>query len=238
MGKVFQYSLVMLFFILFVGGGVLFYLKKDGYLVTFNSNGGSVVAPIQTGLSKTIDKPEDPKKDGYEFVGWYLDGEKFDFNTEITENITLRAEYQEEEEIYYTLSFDSLGGDKIEEKIVQENAVLEDVPIPVWEGYEFIGWYYYNKKFDFSEPITKDMVFVAKYKKQEEVKTSVVVTFNSNGGSEIESETISVGSLVKMPKDPVRDGYKFAGWYLNEEEFDFTNSVYEDITLDAYWVKE
>ena len=237
MEKVLKYSLMIVIVIILIGGGILFYLKKDGYLVTFNSNGGSVVAPIKTGLSKTIDKPDDPVKDGYEFVGWYLDGEKFDFDMEITENITLQAEYEKREEVTYTLAFDSLGGDKIENIVVKENTVL-DAPIPERDGYEFVGWYYHNKEFDFSNPITDDMVLVAKYKKQEEVKTSVVVTFNSNGGSEIESETILVGDLVKMPKEPVRDGYKFAGWYLNEEEFDFTNPVYEDIILDAYWVKE
>ena len=238
MVKALKYSLIIVIVIILIGGGILFYLGKDGYLVTFNSNGGSVVTPIKTGLSKTIDKPDDPVKDGYEFVGWYLDGEKFDFDMEITENITLQAEYEKQEEVMYTLAFDSLGGDKIEEKMVQENTILEDVPIPIREGYEFVGWYYHNKEFDFSNPIMSDMVLVAKYERQEEIKASVVVTFNSNGGSEIESETISVGGLVKMPKDPVRDGYKFAGWYLNEEEFDFTNPVYEDIILDAYWVKE
>ena len=237
MAKTLKYSLMIVIVIVLIVGCLLFYLKKDGYLVTFNSNGGSVVAPIKTGLAKTIDKPENPVKEGYHFVGWYLDGEKFDFDTEITENITLQAEYEKQEEVMYTLAFDSLGGDKLENIIVKENTVLE-APIPERDGYEFVGWYYHNKEFDFSNPITSDMVLVAKYKKQEEVKTSVVITFNSNGGSEIASETISVGDLVKMPKEPVRDGYKFAGWYLHEEEFNFTNPVYEDIILDAYWVKE
>ena len=237
MAKALKYSMMIVIVIVLIVGCLLFYLKKDGYLVTFNSNGGSVVAPIKTGLAKTIKKPENPVKEGYHFVGWYLDGEKFDFDTEITENITLQAEYEKQEEVMYTLAFDSLGGNKLENIMVKENTVLE-APIPERDGYEFVGWYYHNKEFDFSNPITSDMVLVAKYKKQEEVKTSVVITFNSNGGSEIESETISVGDLVKMPKEPVRDGYKFAGWYLHEEEFNFTNPVYEDIILDAYWVKE
>ena len=237
MAKALKYSMMIVIVIVLIVGCLLFYLKKDGYLVTFNSNGGSVVTPIKTGLAKTIKKPEKPVKEGYHFVGWYLDGEKFDFDTEITENITLQAEYEKQEEVMYTLAFDSLGGDKIENIIVKENTVLE-APIPERDGYEFVGWYYHNKEFDFSNPITSDMVLVAKYKKQEEVKTSVVITFNSNGGSEIASETISVGDLVKMPKEPVRAGYKFAGWYLHEEEFNFTNPVYEDIILDAYWVKK
>ena len=237
MAKALKYSLMIVIVIVLIVGCLLFYLKKDGYLVTFNSNGGSVVDPVKTGLAKTIKKPENPVKEGYHFVGWYLDGEKFDFDTEITENITLQAEYAKQEEVMYTLAFDSLGGNKLENIIVKENTVLE-APIPERDGYEFVGWYYHNKEFDFSNPITSDMVLVAKYKKQEEVKTSVVITFNSNGGSEIESETISIGDLVKMPKEPVRDGYKFAGWYLHEEEFNFTNPIYEDIMLDAYWVKE
>ena len=40
-------------------------------------------------------KPEDPNKEGYEFLGWYLDGEKFDFSTPITSDLELVATWQE-----------------------------------------------------------------------------------------------------------------------------------------------
>lgn len=235
--KIFRYSIIVLFVVFLVGGSIFYYFKKDGYQVTFNSNGGSIITPIQTGFKKTIEKPEDPVKEGYEFVGWYLGEEKFNFDTEIKENITLTAVYEKQEAIKYTLLFDSLGGNEIDSVQVLENQVLENVPIPEKEGYEFVGWYYHNKAFDFQNEIREDMIFVAKYKKNEDHSDLVVVTFDSDGGSLVEEQTISMGGLAKMPKTPTKEGYEFEGWYLDDQEFTFLEPVEEDILLKAYWTK-
>lgn len=236
--KTAKYIFIIFLLIILVSGGVYFYLKKDGYQINFNSNGGSIVSSIQTDFRGIAKKPDDPVRVGYQFDGWYCGDEKFDFDTKIDENVTLTAHWREEEETLYTLSFDSLGGSAIEEVLVKEGEVLMDIPTPIKDGYEFQGWYYHNKEFDFSSTITKDMVLVAKYEKLEESKNLVVVTFDSNGGSFIDEVTTTAGSLIKMPKEPVREGYQFDGWYLEDKEFDFTNPVYEDTILDAYWVKE
>ncbi len=234
--KAVKYSFFILLFVALVSGGILFYLKKDGYQITFNSNGGSIVAPIQVGFKETALKPVDPKKEGYQFVGWYLDGEKFNFDEEITENITLKAEYEVIEEVTYTLSFDSLGGSEIEKMDVEENALVSDVPIPTKEGYQFVYWTYHNKEFSFSNPITHDMVLVAKYEKVISSKSKYTITFDSMGGSLVESLVVDAGSIAKMPRDPEREGYQFAGWYLDGEEFDFSKPIQSDITLEAWWV--
>ncbi|MBO4538998.1 MAG: InlB B-repeat-containing protein, partial [Clostridia bacterium] len=41
------------------------------------------------------------------------------------------------------------------------------------------------------------------------------VTFNSNGGSSVEAQSLPVGSLVQRPKDPTKDNYTFLGWYAD-----------------------
>lgn len=61
------------------------------------------------------------------------------------------------------------------------------------------------------------------------------VTFDSNGGSAVESVEVSRGGYVKAPAAPVRAGYHFAGWYLDGAPYDFKTPVMKDITLVAQW---
>lgn len=67
------------------------------------------------------------------------------------------------------------------------------------------------------------------------------VIFNSNGGSEIQSQVFSYSSVfVDMPEDPVKDGYTLVGWYSDKElthefDFDIEHEITNDITLYAKW---
>ena len=62
------------------------------------------------------------------------------------------------------------------------------------------------------------------------------VSFDSNGGSAVESQTVKEGDRAEAPEQPKKRGYVFDGWYLGEEEWNFTdNSVTENITLIAKW---
>lgn len=71
---------------------------KEGniYTVKFNTNGGSSIEAIQVEENHSIVKPTNPTKEGYVFVGWYYNNEEFDFNTPITNNITLTAQWEKE----------------------------------------------------------------------------------------------------------------------------------------------
>ena len=61
------------------------------------------------------------------------------------------------------------------------------------------------------------------------------VTFDTDGGSAVESQTVVSGRKAVRPADPVRTGYTFAGWYLDGEVYDFDTPVTTDLTLTAYW---
>ena len=64
------------------------------------------------------------------------------------------------------------------------------------------------------------------------------VTFQTNGGSTIESVFVEKGTQAQMPTNPVKEGYSFAGWCQDEaltEAFDWSNSIDEDLTLYAKW---
>lgn len=59
--------------------------------VSFNTNGGNRIKSQKVKIGETLEKPDDPTRDGYEFDAWYYSKNRFDFSTPITEDITLNA---------------------------------------------------------------------------------------------------------------------------------------------------
>ena len=73
---------------------------------------------------------------------------------------------------------------------------------------------------------------------------NVTVTFDSNGGGEVESQTIQQGQQAQRPADPIKDGYAFIGWYdkadleySNMPEWTFSYPVTKDLELVAQWME-
>lgn len=75
-------------------------LEVEGnlYTVTFDSDGGSAITSRKVGENGNIIEPNAPTKEGYNFLGWYLNDEEFDFNTKITSDITLTARWEKVDE--------------------------------------------------------------------------------------------------------------------------------------------
>lgn len=69
------------------------------YTVTFQSNGGSEIGNIQVEEGECVTEPEMPVREGYRFKGWYLDGERYDFQAFLTGDIILTAEWEECESV-------------------------------------------------------------------------------------------------------------------------------------------
>ena len=70
------------------------------------------------------------------------------------------------------------------------------------------------------------------------IRNWFTVTFDSNGGEAIPSQAVKNGQLATKPKDPVKVGYSFAGWFNGNTEWNFdTDTVTEDITLTARWTE-
>lgn len=73
------------------------------------------------------------------------------------------------------------------------------------------------------------------------IKPKNKVTFNSNGGSEVNSQFVKDNEKAIRPLAPVKDGYKFENWYIDEKLttlYDFEKTVTDDITLYAKWEEE
>lgn len=65
--------------------------------------------------------------------------------------------------------------------------------------------------------------------------SKVLVTFNSDGGTECESIEVEAGTTIVLPTEPTKEGHKFLGWYLNDVLFDETTVINRNITLVAKW---
>ena len=221
--------------------------SKITYIVTYDTDGGSAVEKEVVETGKTVTIPVDPTKEGYTFDGWYLDGEKYDFNTKVTKDITLKAKWTEvekeepkkddnnEEKVtytYYKVTFDSNEGSSIPSRFVVKGSSTTKPVDPVREGYKFIAWTYKDKTFDFKTKIYKNITLKATWEKVPTEKT-YTVKFDSNGGTSIKDIMVKENTKIKSPASPIKEHYKFLGWYLGEEEFDFNSVITSDITLTA-----
>lgn len=67
------------------------------FTVTFNVRIGNGIPVQEVRIGHTATEPAEPTADGYTFLGWYLDGKEYDFTTPVEGNITLTAEWEEQE---------------------------------------------------------------------------------------------------------------------------------------------
>lgn len=129
-------------------GAAMRFLKKISYTVSFETNGGSAVEALSVLNGKSPAKPADPVREGYVFVGWYLDGEfkmPFGFGAQpVTADTVLYARWSEDllGGAEYTVDFDVNYEDAENPDSVQTvGGKLFGLPVPSRDGYEFMGWW-------------------------------------------------------------------------------------------------
>lgn len=66
---------------------------------------------------------------------------------------------------------------------------------------------------------------------------TVTVEFVAKIGAGVAPISVKVGDTITEPNAPESDEYKFLGWYLNDEKFDFTKPIKKNIKLEAKWEK-
>lgn len=163
--KILPWLLLITFFTL-IGLWTYNMFNTKDYQVKFDVDGGTRVEALNVKGGNKIDSLPKTNRENFEFMGWYLDDELFDLSVPITKDITLVAKWSKNTLEQYTLAFDSLDGDKINNIIINKDTILENYPVPTKNGYTFKGWYYHNKLYDFTKPITKNMTFIAKWIKE------------------------------------------------------------------------
>ena len=185
------------------------------YTITFDTNGGSEIAPITQDYGTEITAPDNPTRKGYTFKGW----DKEIPETMPAENITVTAQWEINR---YTITFDTNGGSEIA-PITQDYGTKITAPAdPTRKGYTFKGW---DKEIPKTMPAENMTV-----KAQWEIN-QYAITFDTNGGSKIAPITQDYGTKITAPADPTREGYTFIGW----DKAIPTTMPAENITVTAQW---
>jgi uncharacterized repeat protein (TIGR02543 family) len=220
------------------------------YTVTFSTNEGSAVTPLQVAYGGTVIEPSPaPTRTDYNFGGWYRDDATFNtpwnFATDVVMgNVTLYARWIEVSTAC-TVTFNANGGSTVASVTVASGEkVSAPTPAPTKSGYTFGGWYKeaaLTTAWSFTtDVVTANITLYAKW--TEAVVVTHTVTFNANNGSAVTSATVTAGNKVSAPTPtPTKSGYTFGGWYRDDVTFSTlwsfaTDVVNANLTLYAKWI--
>ena len=141
--------------------------NTNKYTITFDTNGGSEIAPITQDYGTEITAPDNPTRKGYTFKGW----DKEIPETMPAENITVKAQWEINQ---YTITFDTNGGSEIA-PITQDYGTEITAPDnPTRKGYTFKGW---DKEIPETMP-AENITITARWKDTEKPTGEIIIGTN------------------------------------------------------------
>ena len=204
--------------------------------ITFETNGGSVVAPITQNEGTSVTTPANPTRQGYTFGGWYSDvalSTAYTFGTMPANNITLYAKWTVNN---YTIIFEENGGSLVTDITQAYMSTVTQPANPTRVGYTFGGWYSdvaLSTAYTFGTMPLNGTTLYAKW-----TINNYTIIFEENGGSLVTDITQAYLSIVTQPANPTRDGYTFDGWYSDvalSTAYTFGTMPLNGTTLYAKW---
>ena len=213
--------------------------EKKAPIINFVSSISSIKIPGDSvDYGKSYNMPDDPVFEGYTFIGWYADEnyeDEFNFSVKIIEDITIYVKFEKNP----IVEFNSTISEYVTHyESIPYGEVCDEPDVPPLENYVFLGWYAdkdYTVEFDFYDLITEDTVIYARFEKNPTVEfKSNVLEYPTY------YETVVYDTTCNEPQTPTLNGYTFVGWYADEkymEEFDFSSSITEDITIYIKWMQ-
>ena len=210
-----------------------------GYRQQYETLGGERINPQYFRLGTADYAPKEPKRKGYQFLGWYTDAacserNVWNFGSQQSENITLYAKWQPKT---YTIYYQANGGKLSTEVKTGVNWWNTEVftEIPLYEGYRFVGWNSVSgRKFEPKElesltygmacgDMDRDFLTVtAEWEKKENYQIKVVANI-ANADMEVvnlyEGDKFSFDStgICDFSYEEYIAGYRFEGWYMDSE---------------------
>lgn len=145
----------------------------------------------------------------------------------------------------WTVSYETNGGNKLDSAKVEKGKSIT-LPTPVKDGNKFDGWYIdaeFKTKANSPFAPTADTTLYAKWtedKEPEPAKEEWTITYETNGGNKLDPSKVEKGKEITLPT-PEKEGYKFGGWYSDEDLKTKVTTKYtpeKDITLYAKWTEK
>ncbi len=219
-------------------------------IVTYDSQGGNSVPPKTANYGDILTEPAAPARTGYIFDGWYTKkngkGAKWDFAAHtVPASITLYAKWTP---IPYSIMFNGNGHDSGSmAKVFCTYDKTQYLPANTFvkTGYLFAGWataaantVQYADKASVKNLSTNQNTVITLYAKW--TVKQFTVSYDSQGGNAVPSETAHYGDILTEPAAPVKTGYIFDGWHTKKNgkgtKWDFANhTVLASIPLYAKW---
>ena len=170
--------------------------KPNDYSFSFDANGGTPIDSLTQTYGNAFAPPADPSRTGYTFLGW----EPALPDSVPPTDMSFTAQWQVNT---YHLAFDSNGGTPVDSITQDYDTALVPPNDPSRTGYTFLGW---DPALPDSIPPT-DMTFTAQW----QVNT-YTFSFDSNGGTPVDTLYQNYDTAFVPPADPSRTGYTFKGW--------------------------
>lgn len=170
----------------------------DDVTVTYESNGGTILAGEVLAIGTSVAQPKNPEKPGYSFAGWYTDKDLtsvYDFTSPVTKDIILYAKW-EPVEVKVTVSYESNGGSTVASQELVQGTVATKPQVPTKSGYTFAGWYTdsaLTNSYDFSKAVTEDLVLYAKW---DEEKATTIVKNQKPSPTEVKKQLPKTGEVI------------------------------------------
>lgn len=204
------------------------------YTVEFNTDGAGSIAAQEVKKGDTATEPEAPTKEGYDFQGWFNGNAKYNFSSEVTEDLTLSAKWKVKK---FTVTYVADGASIPAQSVEYGNKAQNIVPSRA--GFVFGGWYAdsaFTSAYDFNAEVKANVTLYAKWEAEQGVVVKTV-TLDVNGGTLTTTTTLTFaeGSKLTGLPTPKKDGFTFEGWFNGEEKVDAETVVTEDMTLVAKW---
>ena len=233
---------LMILAVLFISIGIASCGGNQKITIIFEENGGVEVDDIEIDATTTELVLPTTTKEGFTFDGWFLDSEltsPWTITALITQSssVTLYAKWTENV-VLYTITFEVNGGSTVASITQGSGTTISAPAAPTKEGYTFDGWYTdqgLTTAYTFTNMPAQNITLYAKWVV---VITTSTITFESNGGSAVNSITANIGSAVNAPSAPTKEGYTFGGWYSDiglTTAYAFTTMPAQNITLYAKW---